>query len=207
MSLSRNEQALIELVTGDARARGEEALARARSEAARLLREARAEARRSVHRSCEDARRHARERIAAAQASLETARRLAAQRRHAALLVEGWQALPGALVERWRQDDTRAAWVAHALDDALRALPRHRWRVTHAPGWPADERGAFAARVVAATGELPELSEDATLRAGITIADDGTSIDATLTGLVADRADLGGALLRHIDADASEATP
>lgn len=204
MSLARNEQALIDLVTGDARMRRDQALTQARDEARRLLRDARAEARRNAARAFADARHRGDERIAAARAMLETRRRLAKQRRNAALLAACWQALPDALVARWNDDATRVPWVTRTFDDAVHALPRGRWRVAHAAGWPAGERQAMAARIHGATGEMPDIEEVPALRAGLAVAADGTSIDATLEALLADRADIGALLLQHLDADAHE---
>lgn len=199
MTLARNEQALIELVTGDARTRCDEALARARDESVHLLREARAEARRNVKRAFDDARRQGRERVAAANAMLDTRRRLAQQRRSAALLAACWQALPAALIARWQADATRAQWVASTLDAALRALPRRRWRIAHAPGLTAAERDALVARVAQATGEAPDVEAAVELTAGLRVVADGTSIDATLAGLLADRHEIGAALLQRLD--------
>jgi hypothetical protein len=199
MSLERNTQALIDLVQQAAASRRAELIGVAQSQATALLREAREEGRRKMRRAFNDERRRARERLAAAQAMLETRRRLALQRRNAALLATAWQALPDSLMERWHQQAARAAWVARALTAARQALPKRGWRIVHPPHWPVAEREAFVEAVAHETGVAPALHTDADLRAGIAIVADGTTIDATLAGLVADRDEIGASLLQRLD--------
>jgi hypothetical protein len=199
MSLERNTQALIDLVQRAAASRRAELIGVAQSQANALLREAREEARRKMRRAFDDERRRARERLAAAQAMLETRRRLALQRRNGALLATGWQVLPDALVDRWLQQAARAAWVACALTAARQALPKRGWRIVHPPAWPVAEREALVETVAHETGVAPALHTDPDLRAGIAIVADGTTVDATLAGLVADRAEIGASLLQRLD--------
>jgi hypothetical protein len=199
MPLERKTQALIDLVQGATASRRDELIGAAKSRAKALFREAHAEARRKMQRAFEDERRRARERLAAAQATLETRRRLALQRRNAALLDVGWQMLPDALVERWQHEGMRARWIARALAAARQALPKHGWRIVYPPEWSDAERDALVETIVRETGLAPELHPDPALRAGIAIVTDGTTIDATLAGLLADRADIGASLLQRLD--------
>jgi hypothetical protein len=136
-------------------------------------------------------------RVAAAEATLATKRRLALQRRSAALLAAGWQRLPAALAAAWRDDAARRAWVERIAAEARASLPGGAWRVIHAPGWPDAERAAFAATLAAAT--VPEFTVDPRLPAGLKVAVEGNVIDGTDAGLLADRSEIGGLLLRELE--------
>ena len=199
MSLERKTQALIDLVQHAAALHRSELIDAAKSKANALFRETHAETRQKMRRAFDDERRRARERLAAAQATLETRRRLALQRRNAALLDAAWQMLPDALEERWQDEAMRARWIARALGAARQALPKRGWRIVHPPEWPAVERDALAETIAHETGVAPGLHPDPALSAGIAIVADGTTIDATLAGLLADRADIGGSLLQRLD--------
>jgi vacuolar-type H+-ATPase subunit H len=202
-SIERNAQALIDLVRDAATARREALLGAARDEAARLVREAHAEARRRLRSAFGDARKRGRDRIDAARAMLETRRRQSRQRHSAALLAAAWQRLPGALEARWRDDRARADWVSRTLAEARLALPAQRWRIVHPADWAGAERDALVAAVHAATGVAPDLVADATLAAGLALAADGTTVDATLASLLADRAELGAMLLERLEDEPS----
>jgi len=202
--VARNAGALIRLVDDDAAARVAAVLQIANDEAARIRREAHARARSTVKAAYEDERRRHRDRVAAAQAALDTRRRLALQQRNAALVDAGLAALPGALRARWADADGRAAWVAQALAQARAVLPRTTWEVVHPVAWAGAERAALADAIERATGHAPSLAGDATLQAGLAIGAQGTRVDARLAGLLADRARIGARLLHHADAAARE---
>jgi hypothetical protein len=204
VSVERNAQALIDLVRDAAAARRAELVTKAQSEASAILREALGEARRAARRALDDARRRGRERLGAARAMLETRQRLALHRRHAALLAAGWQALPAALVARWQRETTRSLWIEATLAAARRSLPKGGWRVVHPADWPKPEREAIGAAILRDTGVAPELGDDGTIRAGIALAAAGTRIDATLSGLLSDRADIEAALLELLEDDAAQ---
>jgi len=198
MTLERNERALIALVESACEQRRREILEAARRDADALRRAAHAEARRAMRRAFESERRLSRERIEAAQAHLETRQRAATQQRNTALVAAALQALPAALLARWRAPASREAWIDRAVDAALRALPQGAWRVSHPVGLSVDERARLAAAIVARGGTAPVLVADAGVEAGLAIAADGASIDATLPALIADREDIGARLLDRI---------
>ena len=70
---------------------------------------------------------------------------------------------------------------------------------SHGPDWPADERQALLARVAPELDAAPAFDEDAGIVAGLRIAAGGNVVDGTLAGLVADRAEVGAQLLRHLE--------
>jgi hypothetical protein len=199
MSLERNTRALIDLVQQAAASRRAALIDAARAQARAMLRDARQQARAQARRVFDDERARARQKLAAATATLQTRQRLALQRRDAALLASGWALLPEALVQRWQQPAARLAWIGRALAAARDALPTPEWRIVHPPDWPAGERDALAAKVAHDTGVAPRIDVDPALRAGIVITADATSVDATLDGLLADRNEIGAALLQQLE--------
>ena len=199
MSVDRQTQALLALVEGDRVRKCEAIIAEARARATALRDEAHADARRRMRAAFVEERAHRDERVAAARANLQTRRRLALQRRAAALLAQGWSQLPAELLRRWRAPETRSAWVANALASAREVLPWSGWRVIHAPDWPATERDDLARELAAALDAAPEFIESPSAGAGLRIAAGGNVIDCTLHGLTADRADVGAQLLRLLE--------
>ncbi len=159
----------------------------ARREAATLLRQARREARARVHRAVLRERETAASRIRAAQVALEARRRVSRQRRNMALLAAAWPRLAPALRERWQAVEGRRVWVHAALEEALRQLPVGRWRIRHPQDWPPDERSRVAAELEQRLGAAPELLYDETLEAGLVFQSGSGTLDASLTGLLADR--------------------
>jgi hypothetical protein len=133
--------------------------------------------------------------LAAAQADLQTRRRLHAQRRIEALLALGWARLPEVLRARWADPAARAAWVAHALAQARGRLGPEAWTLQHGEGWPEAEQRALAARFQAELGAAPHFVRDPRIAAGLRIVAGGNVVDATLAGLLADRDEIGGRLV------------
>ncbi len=205
MPVARQTQALLLLVEADRARKREAILAEARARASALREEAQADATRRMRAAFAEERARREERVAAARANLQTRRRLALQRRAAALLALGWSKLPDELVRRWREPETRRAWVANVVASARELLPRVGWRITHAPGWPAAERDDLARELTVALGAAPEFIVNPGAGAGLRIAAGGNVIDGTLHGLTADRADVGAQLLRLLETgDAAE---
>ena len=199
MTLDRRMQALLDLVDDDQRAQCGAILTEAQARAAALRAQARAIARTRIRDAFADERRRAHERVASATARLQTRRRLHAQQRAATLLAQGWQRLPQVLRERWQDADRRRQWVDAAVAAALAALPHRQWQVTHAPDWPEADRQVFVARLRAQLDASPQCNADAHIAAGLKIDAGGNVVDATLTGLLCDRADVGARLLRQLE--------
>lgn len=199
MPVDRQTQALLALVEADRARKCEAIAAEARARATALQAEAHADARRRMRAAFDEERARCDERIAAARANLQTRRRLALQRRAAALLAHGWSRLPDELLRRWRAPETRRAWVASAVASARELLPRTGWRITHAPDWSVAERDDLARELTAALGSAPEFIENPGAGAGLRIAAGGNVIDCTLHGLTADRAAVGAQLLRLLE--------
>ncbi len=202
MTLELRMQALIDLVSADRARRCDAILGEARARAAETLATSRQQARQHLRDTFDEERRRLAAGVGAAQARLDTHRRLREQRRAAELLAAGLARLPAALCDRWQQPAARNAWIDVVVAEARAALPRGAWRIAHAPGLTDDERHAIAAALAPTCGTPPEFVADEALRAGMKIAAGGDVVDATLAGLVADRVEIGARLLEHLDCDA-----
>jgi hypothetical protein len=200
--VERQAQALIDLIERDRARQCGEVLGEANARASSAHRQAREDARQRVrHVFAEQRQRSARE-LAAARARLATHRRLHEQRRIAALLQIAWDRLPGELRSVWQQRSARAAWTAELLAYARARLQPGAWRIAHAPDWPADERDAVRASLLADARVEPRFEADASIAAGLKVVDGTNVVDGTLAGLLADRAGVEARLLRLLEATA-----
>lgn len=200
LSLEQRTAALLALVEDYRARRCADLIDPARQQAREILRGARAEGRRRVHTTISEARQRLAAEVGAAQARLSTERRLAAQRRAVRVLQEAWTALRQALRARWADPAARGRWLEAHLERALRVLPRSRWDVEIAAGLPATERDALAARLASAGIAEASWQERADIDGGLRIRAGSNVVDATIDGLLADRASLEGRLLDVLQA-------
>jgi vacuolar-type H+-ATPase subunit H len=203
MPVDRQVEALLALVDADRARKCDAILGEARERAGALLREAHEEARNRMRQMFAEERERRARRVASANARLQTRRRVAEQQRAAAYIAAAWQRMPAELLRRWRSEDARTAWVAHAVAAARAVLPRVAWRIAHDPGWPAEERERLTQELVRTIGAAPRFVSDERIRAGLKIAVEGNVVDGTLEGLLAERSEIGSRLLREIERDAA----
>lgn len=199
MSVERQTQALLTLLEDDRQQQCEALLADARARADSVLRQAHRDARARMRAAFAAERQRLDEQLQAAGARLQTEHRLSEQERRAQMLRLAWDMLPEALRQRWQDPRRRSQWVAQAIDSAQRLLPRDRWTLNVAPGWPAQEREQALQSVARLLGTLPDCSETADLQAGLLITAGGNRLDATLGGLLADRGAIEARLLDHLE--------
>ncbi|GAB4467858.1 MAG: hypothetical protein OHK0044_08870 [Burkholderiaceae bacterium] len=200
MNLAERTQALLAVVEAFRRRRCAELLEPAAAQAREIVRNALSEARRRVRTAIAEERQRVAAEVAAAEARLATEWRLAAQRRATRLLAHAWDRLRAALVARWRDPDSRARWVRTHLARAVQALPAGAWTIRCAPDWPAAERDA-ALRWLDAQGLRDvRIESDAAIAAGLRVHAGHNVLDATLEGLLADRAAIEGQLLERMEA-------
>ena len=204
MILERQQQALLDLVEADRRQKCDAILAEAQRRRSTVLRQAHADARVLMRKAFREERLRRDTHVDAARANLETRRRLAEQRRAAALLAAGWKRLPEELLRRWRTPDLRRRWVAAVVAGARTSLPATAWRIIHAPDWPAAERDAICVELAAAHGADCLFDESPRIRAGLRISANGNVVDGTQDGLISDRAEIGSQLLHLLETGAPE---
>jgi len=201
MTLAARTLALLELVDHERHAQCDALVGEARAQAAALVAQARAASRQRAHEALQEELARVEAAIAAAQAELQTQRRLHAQRRIEALLALGWQRLPEVLRARWQDPARRAAWIERAIIAGRSVLPAGEWHVFHGDGWPEAERTALSQRLLEERGADPTFVADARIEAGLRVAAGGNVVDVTLAGLLADRDEIGGRLIGLLEAD------
>jgi len=205
LTLEQRTAALLALVDQYRQARSAALLDPAREEARTVLRRARAEGRRRVHTAIGEARQRIAGEVGAAQARLATEQRLAEQRRSLRTLHDAWTALREALRARWHEPQWRALWLDAHLARALQALPRGRWLIECAADWPAAESDEFARRLADAGIDEIDWQMFDRLDGGVRIRAGNNVVDATIDGLLADRAALEGRLLDLLQHDGTAA--
>jgi len=203
MNADHQTQALLDLVNADRRQKCDAILAEAQGRRSTALRQAHADARVLMRNAFREERLRRDTRVDAARANLETRRRLAEQRRAAALLADGWKRLPEELLRRWRNPDLRRRWVAAVVAGARNSLPATAWRIIHAPDWPAAERDAVRSELALTPGAECLFDENPRIRAGLRISANGNVVDGTQDGLLSDRAEIGSQLLRLLEEGAA----
>ena len=196
--VDRAMQALLDLIESDRARQCERILGDARAQAQALRAQASAAARQRMRQTFGEQRTRQRDRIAAAEARLATARRLHEQRRLAAWLRLASERLPGALQALWQQQATRASWARAVLGAARTRLPQGTWKIAHPADWSVDEREA-AIRDAAPDAKC-RFEPDARIAAGLKVSSGSVVLDGTLEGLLADRSDVEGRLLSSVGA-------
>jgi hypothetical protein len=199
MSFARQTEALLR-IAGDYQAeRCRAMLERAKADWQAVVKTAHAEARRELRARLTPERERLAAELARAEARLVTRRRQRQQRGVSLLLRQAWPRLTQALRARWEQPEARAAWVARQLALARGLFPAAGWQIAHPESWPAEER-ALAERWLRQHG-VPDARfvPDSALPAGIRIACGPNLLDASLDGLLADRAGIEGRLLFHLE--------
>jgi hypothetical protein len=119
------------------------------------------------------------------------------------LLESAWPTLRSRLQAQWNEPTSRRRWVTAHLGRATGALPASlRWRIEHAPAWTAED-GAMATALLGAAGVTDcGFVAGERIDAGLRIVAGRNVVDATLEGLLADRARIEGRLLHHLSGSA-----
>lgn len=174
--------------------------AAAEQEARAILAQAHADARRRMHEAVVALRREARRRTVRAEAQAETEARRHMHRRADEAIGAAWPLLEQALTVRWRDTSGRRSWIEAVARTAAERLRPGPWTIEHPSDWSAEERDAFR-RIVADVAD-PELTftADAALAAGLRIHAGHAVLDATVPGLLADRAAVAAELLAEVEA-------
>ena len=172
------------------------------SKSRRIIQHAHAVARSRLREVLSDQRERLDLAIAEAETELVTQHRVSAQSRLTAALALSLPGLRQALHKRWESPLERSRWVGQHLDVARAVLPSAGWTVVHPPEWPQEEREEVRRRLQAHGIEPLGFESDATLAAGIRVACGPNILDASLDGLLADRALIEGRLLHYLESEA-----
>lgn len=187
--------ALLAAVAAEREARCRALLAPAEAAAATLLAEAAVSIRRDLRRALREDRARRRAQRDAARAELDAALRLRRQRLAQAAVDEGWARLPAALLRCWQEAPCRARWIAAALDAARARLPPAGWCIRHPPALAPAEAAALRGDAAALGVAEAYCAADPEIAAGIAIVAGDARLDASVAGLLADRATVAGRLL------------
>lgn len=200
MNLERRTQALLDLVEQHRARRRAELLDPALVEAREVVRTALAESGRRVRTAIAEERKRYTLEVGAVEAALATDRRLASQRHAVRLLGAAWHELRLRLLAHWEATAARAHWVQTHLQRAMKAVPHGTgWRIEHHPAWSNEERSRCLEQL-RVDGVAPVTFESvATIAAGFRVVSGHNVLDATLDGLLADRTQLEGRLLHHLE--------
>jgi hypothetical protein len=203
MNLAQRTTALLELVEQYRARRCGELLQPAHAEARAARRAALGDARRRVHTAIVEERKRYGAEVGAVEAALATDRRLADQRHAVDLLSTAWHELRARLVKRWDDPDTRKQWMEAHLWRALRTLPADSagWLIETHPALTGAERSRIAdhLRIEGIAPVRFELSPAIT--GGFRVISGRNTLDATIEGLLADRVQLEGRLLHHLEGE------
>ena len=195
--------ALLQVIAENREAACREERDRAAAEARAIVKAAHADARKRVRAAVEEASLRPAERLARAEAQHRTRERLEHQRRVKARLQKGWSLLRESLERLWLDPDGRRGWTERAARRAADALPAGEWRIAHPAGWPEEDKRRARKWLGERNVSVSAFHPDALVRAGLRFASDHTVLDATLEGLLADRAAVEARLLFHLGDEAA----
>jgi hypothetical protein len=172
----------------------------AAAQAAQLAAEARSRARLRLKAAVLEKRRRVEEHCRKVRVKLETRRREEQFAELGKRLADGLAMLPGALAERWANEEWRHGWCQMVLDGAASAMRRGAWRMEIAPGLSPAERTELASRAAALAGSEVDMEEIEALQAGLAVVHDGVRFDGTIAGLLANGTRVQAALLAELGA-------
>jgi hypothetical protein len=201
MRLEERERRLLTLVDEYLERESHEILDGARRESAELVRRAYRSARQRLRERVVAERSRALARVQAARAERVTRERRASEQTSVDLLAAAWPLLRARLLASWGDPERRRRWATHYLREALRVLPRGQWTVRHAPDWAPEEQQAAVAELGDALPQPPRFRSDGGITTGLVIESGGAMLDASLEGLLRDRARLEARLLALIEAE------
>lgn len=166
-----------------------------------IIKAAHREARKKVHEVIVDERRSRNDAINKQRAKIDTARRQARQEHENNFLNIVWKLLETELDKRWNAPSARHDWVVATVERALNHLHPGPWSIEHPPGWSVRELDPFLDEIRIFSGAVPVFAANAALRAGLLIQANDAKVDASLTGLLANRNEISALLLAELVAE------
>jgi vacuolar-type H+-ATPase subunit E/Vma4 len=194
-------EALLEQVTRDRDNRCATLRANADEQVRKIVSSARAEARKSVHEAVSRERTHIDLALRQAKARAEIEARRREQQKVQVLLQQMWSAMAEALEARWRDPASRKTWIEATFTQAAALLSGRTWHIEYEPGWSEGDRSELTNRARQQGASAIEWSPDAGMATGLRIRTEGVCLDATVAGLLAQRAQIEGAFLQECQRD------
>lgn len=199
MKLEDRTTALLKLVEEYRERECRRVLDAARAEAAELIAHTYRRDRAHLHTQIVSERSRAQARTQAALAERSTRERSTRERANLSLLGAAWPRLRAHLAARWLDPGGRRVWTERYLRQAVDLLPKGRWLVRHAVEWGESERRESAAKLAEGLGAAPRWETDGRIEAGLIVGCEGAVLDASLDGLMRDRARLEARLLALLE--------
>lgn len=199
MRLEDRKMALLRLVDEYRDKECRQILDAARAEAAERVARAYRKERAHLHERVVSERGRADVRIQAARAERATRERRSSERAHTELLETAWPHLRARLLARWLESAGRRAWTRRYLLQALELLPQGPWHLRHAAHWSEPERREATRDLDSGLAVPPEFEIDDSMQAGLIVECEGAVLDASLDGLMRDRARLEARLLALLE--------
>ncbi len=170
----------------------------AQQQAKAIVRQAYSKGRIRMHHHIDALREKYRVRVTAAIARNQTLLRRQHQKEDRAILDVAWPLLREAILALWNDPVSRHKWLDAAITSASAGLREHGWRIEHPPGLSDGD----IKRINLASGREKdrslELSACDDIEAGIRIIARGTVIDATLNGLLQQKAAIEARMIARI---------
>lgn len=188
-------QALLQRVTRYRDQRCAELRAAADRDARQILHGARAEARARVHEAVARERSRLEQGARQAQARSELEARQREQGEIQALLAHMWDEIEGVLIGRWQDRSQRTIWIEAAMSEAGALLSGRAWTLECAERWNPSERDALTTVAQRHGANSVAFQRDEAIRAGLRLRAAAVLIDATASGLLAERAFIESAFL------------
>jgi len=187
--------ALLERVNQHRERRASEIRARTAKESSDIVRGARAEARKNLHEAVGRERARIAQGLRQAEARAELESRWRAQRETHTLLRHMWEGIAAALEARWDAKAERRAWISAAIEEATVLLGGREWCIDYGGDVSPEERERGERFARSRGARDVQWRPEPQLRAGLRIRAPGACLDATIEGLLVQRADVEAAFL------------
>ncbi len=199
MNREQAAAALLQVIADNRDAKCRALRERAAGEARAILKQAHAGAREQVRAALDEARKRDREYRARAEAERRRRERLAREQILKARLDEGTHQVKELLARSWQAPAERWSWAEGAALRAVAVLSTGRWEIAHPGGWPKAERERLRQLLLERGVGTADFVPDQTIVAGVRLSSGNAVFDATLGGLLADRAAVEARLLFHFE--------
>jgi F0F1-type ATP synthase delta subunit len=171
---------------------------RAREEANAIIRQAHERSRAHMHKHITALREKYRLRLSSAIARNQTRLRQQHQKVDRTILDIAWPLLRAALIALWEDPPARGQWLQAAMASAAERLRQTAARVEHPSGLSQDEIAELKQQYADSFGSVPIFQARDDIEAGLRIRADGTVIDATLEGLLQQRASIEAMIIARV---------
>ena len=188
---------LVAGVDADAAAREQAVLAEAGEQARELRQDAFRQARKQIQAAVGKERDRVEQELTRGHAALQTRQRQARQNRWMVQLRETWTSLEETLLQLWPDPEHRRSWLRTVAEAANRQLPAGPWTVRCPADLSEPERMSFGKLLEPGTGFEPRFEVDTEIQAGVSVQTGRATLDGSVTGLLAARADIEAALLNE----------